>query len=233
MAGRGGAPRSTQNSEKEAWRSPTCATYSARNASHPVRSSSGEAGERRREGESAISSGLQDMIRTHGRPAGRDGGKGADVVLTITSGCQLLEDVDERARRRSGRRRPAPARSAAMKLASWSSVPVRNTGAVSRMKSFQNWPGASGSPGAAESRISRSSKPLASRLPAKDSSATKTTRWPRRRSTSPMPTQLFVGPNAPSGKKTIVRRSGWLMTRQPNDAAAADGPARALLQLRA
>jgi hypothetical protein len=32
----------------------------------------------------------------------------------------------------------------------------------------------------------------------------KTTRAPRRRSTSPMPTQLFVGPNAPSGKKTIV-----------------------------
>ncbi len=32
----------------------------------------------------------------------------------------------------------------------------------------------------------------------------KTTRWPRRRSTSPMPTQLLVGPKAPSGKKTMV-----------------------------
>jgi hypothetical protein len=31
-----------------------------------------------------------------------------------------------------------------------------------------------------------------------------TTRWPRRRSTSPMPTQLFVGPYAPSGKKAMV-----------------------------
>jgi hypothetical protein len=36
----------------------------------------------------------------------------------------------------------------------------------------------------------------------------KTTRWPRRRSTSPIPTQLFVGPKAPSGKKTIVLGSG-------------------------
>jgi hypothetical protein len=32
----------------------------------------------------------------------------------------------------------------------------------------------------------------------------KTTRWPRRRSTSPMPTQLLVGPKAPSGKNTTV-----------------------------
>ena len=30
------------------------------------------------------------------------------------------------------------------------------------------------------------------------------TRWPPRRSTSPMPTQLLVGPKAPSGKKTTV-----------------------------
>ena len=31
-----------------------------------------------------------------------------------------------------------------------------------------------------------------------------TTRWPRARRTSPMPTQLFVGPYAPSGKKAMV-----------------------------
>jgi hypothetical protein len=54
------------------------------------------------------------------------------------------------------------------------------------------------------SRISRSSNPCASSVPAKDSSTMKTTRWPRRRSTAPIPTQLLVGPNAPSGKKTIV-----------------------------
>ena len=32
----------------------------------------------------------------------------------------------------------------------------------------------------------------------------KTTRCPRWRSTAPIPTQLLVGPNAPSGKKTII-----------------------------
>ena len=36
----------------------------------------------------------------------------------------------------------------------------------------------------------------------------KTTRAPRRRNTSPMPMQLFVGPYAPSGKKTMVGPGG-------------------------
>src|SRR5919107_995627 len=91
-----------------------------------------------------------------------------------------------------------------MNSPSCSSVDFRNTGAVSRMKSFQNWPGSSPCWGAGPSRISASSKPCASSVPANDSSITNTTRCPRRRSTSPIPTQLFVGPYAPSGKKTIV-----------------------------
>src|SRR4051794_10235803 len=91
-----------------------------------------------------------------------------------------------------------------MKPASCSIVGSRKTGAVSRMKSFQNWPGSSGSAGGGASRIRRSSKPFSSRLPAKDSSTMNTTLCPRRRSTSPMPTQLFVGPNAPSGKNAKV-----------------------------
>ena len=81
---------------------------------------------------------------------------------------------------------------------------LRNVGAVSRMKSFQNWPGASSTSGAGPSRMSRSSNPRASSVPANDSSTMNTTRWPRERSTSPMPTQLLVGPNAPSGKNTTV-----------------------------
>ncbi len=92
-----------------------------------------------------------------------------------------------------------------MNSPSCSNVLLRKTGAVSRMKSFQNWPGSSGSAGGGASRIVRSSNPFASSVPANDSSTMKTIRCPRRRSTSPMPTQLFVGPNAPSGKKTIVR----------------------------
>ena len=73
-------------------------------------------------------------------------------------------------------------------------VGLRKTGAVSRMKSIQNWPGTSGLAGGGPRRISRSSKPFASSLPAKLSSTMNTTRWPRRRRTLPMPTQLFVGP---------------------------------------
>ena len=81
-----------------------------------------------------------------------------------------------------------------MNSPSCSIVGLRKTGAVSRMKSIQNWPGTSGSAGGGPRRISRSSKPFASRLPANDSSTMNTTRWPRARRTPPMPAQLFVGP---------------------------------------
>ena len=47
-----------------------------------------------------------------------------------------------------------------MNSPSCSNVLLRKTGAVSRMKSFQNWPGSSGSAGGGASRIVRSSKPL-------------------------------------------------------------------------
>ena len=87
---------------------------------------------------------------------------------------------------------------------SCSIVGLRKTGAVSRMKSIQNCPGASSCSGGGPRRISRSSKPRASSVPANDSSTMKTTRCPRSRSTAPMPAQLLVGPCAPSGKKTIV-----------------------------
>ena len=52
-----------------------------------------------------------------------------------------------------------------MNPASCSMVGLRNTGAVSRMKSFQNWPGASSTSGFGPSRISRSSNPRASSVP--------------------------------------------------------------------
>jgi hypothetical protein len=100
-----------------------------------------------------------------------------------------------------------------MNSPSCSSVDLRKTGAVSRMKSFQNCPGSSSWAGGAERRISRSSNPFSSSVPAKDSSITKTTRWPWRRNTSPIPTQLLVGPKAPSGKKTMVLASASLTAR--------------------
>ena len=73
-------------------------------------------------------------------------------------------------------------------------VGLRNTGAVSRMKSIQNWPGTSGSAGGGPRRISRSSKPFASRLPANDSSTMNTTRCPRAAQDAADAAQLFVGP---------------------------------------
>ena len=82
----------------------------------------------------------------------------------------------------------------AMNSPSCSRVDLRKTGAVSRMKSIQNWPGTSGSAGGGPSRMSRSSNPFISSVPANDSSTMNTTRWPRARSTCPIPTQLFVGP---------------------------------------
>ena len=83
-------------------------------------------------------------------------------------------------------------------------VGLRNSGAVSRTKSFQNCPGSSSTSGGGFRRMRASSKPFASSVPANDSSTTNTQRAPRRRRTSAMPTQLFVGPKAPSGKKTTV-----------------------------
>jgi hypothetical protein len=91
---------------------------------------------------------LQERILTHGRVPAAIAGK------EQTLSCQV----------------------GAMKVPSCASVLSRNTGAVSRMKSFQNCPGSSGSAGGGARRIVRSSKPLASRVPAKDSSTTNTTR---------------------------------------------------------
>jgi hypothetical protein len=81
-----------------------------------------------------------------------------------------------------------------MKPSSCSIVGLRNTGPVSRMKSFQNWPGSSSVSADGCRRISRSSNPCASSVPANDSSITNTVRCPRSRSTAAIPTQLLVGP---------------------------------------
>ena len=114
------------------------------------------------------------------RPAGRrDRGEADDVVLDDHVGLQLVEDlaqavvhvpraVDQR----------LPGRLEELRRAARSSA-CGTRGAVSRMKSFQNWPGSSSTSGGGPSRIRRSSKPFASRFPANDSSTMKTTRWPR------------------------------------------------------
>ena len=95
-----------------------------------------------------------------------------------------------------------------MNSASCSIVGLRKTGAVSRMKSFQNCPGSSSTSGGGPSRMSRSSKPCASSdagerlLDDEEHPVTAVAQ------TCPIPTQLFVGPNAPSGKNTMVATAG-------------------------
>src|SRR5690349_576191 len=89
-------------------------------------------------------------------------------------------------------------------VSSCSIVGLRNSGAVSRTKSFQNCPALwSAAAGGARSTRS-SSKPSGSSRPFQDASAANTTRWPRRRRTSPIPMQLLVGPYALSGMNKIV-----------------------------
>ena len=114
-------------------------SYSARKAAHSVgrRPDSPE----KAGGTSApfTSSGLQDTIRTNGSPDGEERREGHDVVL---------DDDIGRSRsmisRSCGSQYTAPSMSACqvgcMKVDSCSMVGLRNSGAVSRMKSIQNCP---------------------------------------------------------------------------------------------
>ena len=121
------------------------------------------------------SAGLHDTMRTHGRPADITAGKLTTLSSTMASGASSAMISSRR-----GFTNLAPSMRAwkvgAMNSPSCSIVGLRKTGAVSRMKSIQNWPGTSGSAGGGPRRIRRSSKPFASRLPANDSSTMNTTR---------------------------------------------------------
>ena len=81
-----------------------------------------------------------------------------------------------------------------MKPSSCSIVGLRNTGAVSRMKSFQNWPGSSSASGGGPSRISALLEALRLERAGERLLDDEHDAMPARRSTSPIPTQLFVGP---------------------------------------
>ena len=173
--------------------SPWVRRTSSRKAGQPPRSAAAYPDENGATAGSFSSAGLQDMIRTHGRPDAASAGNATTLSSTITSGPS-----SSKISLSLGSTYFAPSMRAwnvgAMNSPSCSSVDLRKTGDVSRMKSIQNWPGISGTSGGGPSRIRRSSKPLASRVPANDSSTTNTTRWPRARRTCPIPTQLLVGP---------------------------------------
>src|SRR5215471_9195524 len=144
--GSGGAPRSTEKSEKSACSGPTWVAYSSRKAAHPEGSSRGRPEYGGGSSGSLSSSGLQETTRTHGRPPAAIAGNATTLSSTITSGSSSPKI----SRRRSSTYR-APSTSAcqvgAMKPASWRDVLSRKTGAVSRTNSFQNCPGSSGSAG--------------------------------------------------------------------------------------
>ncbi len=85
-SGSGGAPRSTQNSEKAACISPTRRAYSARKAAHSERSPSGSPEKGGGSAGSFSSSGLQETIRTQGRPLAGIAGNAQTLSSTIASG---------------------------------------------------------------------------------------------------------------------------------------------------
>ena len=184
---------SRQKASKSAHMSPWVLRTSSRKAGHRVRSAAGYPEENGAINGSLISAGLHERRRTHGRPAAMTAGKLTTLSSTIASGAS-----SPRISIRRGLTYLLPSIRAwkvgAMNSPSCSMVGLRKTGAVSRMKSIQNWPATSGSAGGGPRRISRSSNPFAARLPAKLSSTMNTTRWPRARRTRPMPAQLLVGP---------------------------------------
>ncbi len=192
-SGSAGAPCSTTHSLKAVQMSRWVRSYSARNAPHSLESSAGRPLNTGAMPSPFTSSGLQETMRTNGLPAVSSAGKVMTLSSTITSGFTRSMIALS-----CGSQYFAPSMSASqiglVTVSSCARVDLRYSGAVSRMKSFQNWPAScSSSAGGARSTRS-SSKPSAVSLPFHDASAANTTRWPRRRRMSPMPTQLFVGP---------------------------------------
>ena len=139
-----------------------------------------------------------------GPAAGGHRREGADVVLDDHVGLELVEDLDEPlvdVARAVEQRLPGRGDELPELLEGRLAEDGRRL-ADEVLPELARAPPRPRAAARAASAAPRSPSPRASRRTTPRS--TKTTRWPRRRSTSPMPTQLLVGPNAPSGKKTIV-----------------------------
>ena len=121
------------------------------------------------------------MIRTHGASCVMSAGNALTLSSTITSGA-----ARSMISRSCGSQYVAPlindAQTGSMKLDSCSIVGLRNSGAVSVMKSVQNCPAAcsSSSSGGGARSMRSSSNPSGSSRPFHDASAANTTRCPRR-----------------------------------------------------
>ncbi|SBS75633.1 hypothetical protein MHPYR_250035 [uncultured Mycobacterium sp.] len=105
---------------------------------------------------------------------------------------------------------------------------MRNSGAVSAMKSVQNLPGSSSAvPSAGSARsTSSSTKPNWASLPAQELSAANTIRWPRSARMAARPMHWFVGPYADSGQNMIVNASEAMAV--PSDSSGPDTDYRAI-----
>src|SRR5256714_9270695 len=214
-SGRDGAPCAVYQALKSCTNGRCTRSYRARNSAHPARSAAGYPENVGGTSGALTSSGLQDTIRTNGTPAVTRAGKPTTLSSTMTSGLARSTIA-----RSWSWQYLAPTVSSSqtglIHVPSCSIVGLRNSGAVWATKSFQNCP-ASWSPSAGAARSTRSSsKPSGSSLPFQDASAAKTTRCPRLRSTSPIPTQLLVGPYALSGMNRTVSGlagMGLLLTR--------------------
>ena len=176
-SGSGGAPWSSHERGEVAYRS-----RASRGTPPGTRPSpcGRRPGSRRRRAGCRGPSARAGCTRRSAPTAARSGGsRGSDdVVLDDHVGLELVEDLAQAV--------VDVARAVDQRLPGRLDEPrelldrrLAEDGAVSRMKSFQNWPGSSSTSGGGPSRMRRSSKPCASRFPANDSSTTKTTRWPR------------------------------------------------------
>ena len=131
---------------------------------------------------------------------GEEAGKATTLSSTIRSGSNFSKI----SYRRTSRYSEPPI--SAWKVGAMKSRAVhprsRKTGAVSRMKSFQNWSETSSS----SSGGSQAHRPLLEDLGGEGAGegllGDETVRWPRFRSASPMPTQSWSGLK-PSGKRRL------------------------------
>jgi alkyl hydroperoxide reductase subunit AhpC len=217
--GHAATPTDRRNSLCSASSSAWTRRYSERNASHSERSPTGRPDSGGGSEGSRISSGFAETNLAQGQSASSTAGKPVTLSVQIRSGRTSSQISISR----SWECR-APATSASqigfVTVSCCSIVGRRNSGAVTRMNSAQGSAVGSAASSAGAIRISRSSNPRASRTPVNDSSTTKTTRWPRSRSTSPSATQLLVGPHAPgSGKNTMVLPPADVMARANVSAA--------------
>ena len=153
---------------------------------------------------------MQETILTNGTPAVSRAGKQITLSSTITSG-RVRATISASCSWQYRAPLISSAQTGLIQVSSCSMVGLRNSGAVLAMNSFQNapasWPARPAGPArAGGDRSTRSSsKPSGSSRPFHEASAANTTRCPRRRSTSPMPMQLLVGPYALSGMNRTVR----------------------------